>query len=165
MLSWYVLLTEPQRENIVQTQLQNQGLNTYLPVARAARIRQGRRAYLPFFPRYIFVQVDLDAVGRSVLKWTPGVTSLVSFDGDPAAVPDVVIALLKERLEAAREQSFGGLKPGDRVRLRQGPLRDLEAVFDRALSPSGRVRVLLNFLGKQRPCEVHFEFLERVSAR
>ena len=162
MLRWYVLFTEPHKEHLVQGLLCQRGLETYLPLSRAARRRRGRRAYLPFFPRYLFVCADLAVVGRSALQWLPGVTHLVCFGGEPAVVPDAAIALLRERLEAVREDSLGGLKPGDRVRFRSGPLMGLEAVFQKGLSPSGRVRVLLDFLGRQRACEVDLDCLEPV---
>jgi transcriptional antiterminator RfaH len=162
MLRWYVLFTEPHKEHLVQGLLCQRGLETYLPLSRAARRRRGRRAYLPFFPRYLFVRADLAVVGRSALQWLPGVTHLVCFGGEPAVVPDAAIALLRERLEAVREDSLGGLKPGDRVRFRSGPLMGLEAVFQKGLSPSGRVRVLLDFLGRQRACEVDLDCLEPV---
>jgi len=165
MQQWYTLFTEPHREHLVQDLMQSRGLETYLPVTEAARRRRGRRAYLPFFPRYLFVRADLDVMGRSALQWVPGVTRLVVFGGEPAIVPDAAIALLRARLDSVREQGFGGLRPGDRVRFRSGPLREFEAVFEKGLSPSGRVRVLLEFLGTQRPCEVNFDCLERVPAR
>ncbi|MGQ9714434.1 MAG: transcription termination/antitermination protein NusG [Anaerolineae bacterium] len=164
VLRWYVLFTEPHKEHLVQELLHRRGLETYLPLTRAARPRKGRRAYLPFFPRYLFVRADLGTVGRSALQWLPGVTYLVCFGGEPAVVPDAAVAFLRERLEAVREESLGGFRPGDRVRFRSGPLMGLEAVFQKGLSPAGRVRVLLDFLGRQRSCEVDVDCLEPVRA-
>ena len=165
MERWYTLFTQPHREHLVQSAMQNQRFETYLPVTRPARTRSGRRSKLPFFPRYLFVRADLNVVGESSLRWTPGVTSLVSFGGEPASVPDEAIWLIQERLDAVRRHRFGGLERGDRVRIRNGPLRDLMAVFEKGLSPSGRVRVLLEFLGQHTVCEVELDCLEPVRVR
>jgi transcription antitermination factor NusG len=42
------------------------------------------------------------------------------------------------------------------------PFQGLEAVFAETLSASGRVRVLLNFLGRQTACEVEIDALEKI---
>jgi transcription antitermination factor NusG len=43
---------------------------------------------------------------------------------------------------------------GDPVRIVSGPLRDLDAVFDRPASAAERVRVLLDAMGRMTPVEV-----------
>jgi hypothetical protein len=51
--------------------------------------------------------------------------------------------------------------PGDRVVITAGPLRDVEAIFDRTLSPSGRVCVLIRMLERLCRAEVHVSGLQR----
>ncbi|NLE77663.1 MAG: hypothetical protein GX605_13050 [Chloroflexi bacterium] len=160
MEQWYVLFTNPRKEEAVSTTLAQQGLETYLPTVAPAKLRRGRRQQLPFFPRYLFIHVDLAQAGVSLLKWCPGVASLVAFEGQPAAVPDAAIALIRERLSAAHGGPASPYRAGDRMRITCGPLKDLEAVFDKELGPSGRVRIMMEFLGRIRYCEVPVDALE-----
>jgi len=81
------------------------------------------------------------------------VQGLVMFGGVPAAVPETLIAGLRERLQQI--EAAGGLgrrpsfKPGERVRIVAGPLAGYEAIFDAQLSGEERVQVLLAFLSAQ----------------
>ena len=68
--------------------------------------------------------------------------------------------LLRERLGGIEEVGYRRLRQGDRVRIRTGPLRDLEAVFDQPLSPKERVRILLNVLGRMTPVEIDYSQIE-----
>ena len=162
MRQWYAIFTTPHKELSVQSLLQARDLETYLPLIRPVRQRKGRRAFKPFFPRYLFVRVDLNDVGLSALNWIPGVESLVSFGGLPAIVPDGAIEVIRDRLAQETIQRGVNWAPGQRVRFREGPLQGLEAVFDRSLGPSGRVRVLMACMRQGWPAEVDSASLERI---
>ena len=60
------------------------------------------------------------------------------------------------------EQRF---QSGDRVLIKSGPLRDLEAVFDRSLSSSDRAKVLVDMLGRLTTCEIELDCLEKVTRK
>jgi len=159
MERWYALFTKPHKEHQVGDELALKGLETYVPTIQVRHWRRGwvKRA---FFPRYIFVRVDLDVVGISLLRWTPGLTNIVSFDGRPAWVPDEIVARLKEHLGGLEGEDFvSRFKSGDRVRILNGPFKDFEAVFDRRLSGAGRVQVLLRVLGQASRYEVEATWL------
>ena len=112
--------------------------------------------------------MDSSAVGYSSVAWTPGLRKIVSFGGQPLVVRDEVIDTLRHRLERMEvsgypvEQRF---KSGDRVLIKSGPLRDLEAVFDRSLSSSDRARVLVDILGRLTACEMELGCLEKVARK
>jgi transcription antitermination factor NusG len=48
------------------------------------------------------------------------------------------------------------------VRIEAGPLQGLEAMFDRTVSATGRVRILLDILGRLTACEIESDWLEKV---
>ncbi len=92
----------------------------------------------------------------------------MSFGGQPAAVCDDVVALIKKTLAEIAESGcprYYRFQPGERVLTNAGPLRDLEAIFDRSLSPSDRVRVLVDILGRLTPCVIQIDCLEKVGRR
>lgn len=166
MEHWYVLHSKPAAEYQVANALKGRGIQTYVPVIETPKAHSGRRKQ-PFFPCYLFVRVDLEAVGFSQLQWTPGLRRIVVFGDRPAPVADDVIDLIQRKLD--RMEADGGrprhtLRPGDRVRITDGPLHGMLAVFERPTIPSERVQVLLDFLGQASRAWVPVTDLEKVVA-
>jgi transcription antitermination factor NusG len=159
--SWYVVHCKPLKESYAEWVLrQRLDIVTYLPTV-ISRVR-GVAREVPFFPGYLFVNVDLQDVPLSSINQTPGVLRLVSFSGEALPVPKVVISTIKERLEALNGD--GGLPAhsfhiGDTLVLKSGPFRGLQAVFMGPMTPSARVKVLIEFLGRLNEVKVEVENL------
>ncbi|GAG50058.1 unnamed protein product, partial [marine sediment metagenome] len=123
-----------------------------------------RRKTVPFFSCYLFVRLD-PAGALPGVRWTTGLRRIVSFGGEPAVVGDNIVALMKKRLAEMAESGYprcDRFKPGERMRIRGGPLRDLEAIFDRALSSQDRAMVLVDLLGRWTRCEVDVSCLKKL---
>ena len=161
MRHWIVLFTQPHKECVVQRVLAGREIVSYLPTVKPAQFRTNRRRAIPLFPRYLFVHVDCEVVPKSSLLWTPGVVNIVSFGGETALVHQHVIDLIKERSAQFSEHGYGGFKRGDRVRISRGPLKYLEGIFDKPMSASDRVRILIEMLGRTTVCEIEVGALER----
>lgn len=166
MEQWYALHTKPHKEHMVRALMANRGIAAYLPEAQTSgRRRAGNCRGEPFFARYLFLRLDLARVALSSVNWAPGVTSVVSFGGQPATVPDEVIAWLQHRLACSQGLDYYKglpLRPNDRLRVTAGPLAGMEAILDRRLSGEERARVLIEILGRLTACEIALECLERV---
>lgn len=162
MTSWYALFTKPRREQQVGEILSEKGIETYVPTIRVRR--RGKTVEKSFFPRYMFIKCDFDRIGLSDVKWTPGLTRIVSFGGGgPTEVPEPMIDRLKTRLrEINSEGTYSPYKKGDKVRIKSGPFRDFDAVFDEHLSASDRVQILVDVLGSLRRAEIDASQIERV---
>jgi len=164
--SWYAVHCNPFKESLAATLLAEQlGLAVYVPQIRT-RFR-GQIQYAPFFPRYLFIQANLQEVPISHINATAGVSRLVMFGYAPQPIPAAVIEALAQRMAHFNAQgglSNHGFVPGDSVRLKSGPLRGLEAVFVGPMKPSERVQILVDFLGHHRPAEVNVSTLERITA-
>ncbi len=60
-MRWYVVHTQPRREFCAKAQLEGQGFRVFLP-KRPRTIRHARKianVEAAFFPRYLFVELDL----------------------------------------------------------------------------------------------------------
>ncbi len=150
---WYVLRSKSRKEEVVYHQLKTKGFESYFPRMRVNPVNPRARKLKPYFPGYLFVHIDLEDLGISTFQWMPHTLGFVSFDGEPAAVPDHLIAALRSRLQEINEaggELFDGLEPGDTVRIHDGPFAGYEAVFDTRLPGKERVRVLLQLLNDQR---------------
>ena len=91
---WYTLYTKPNAEYQVANALKQRGIQTYLPEIELAKPQQGRKKK-PFFPCYLFIRVDFEAIELSAVQWTPGLRRIVSFGDQPMPLPDDLITLVR----------------------------------------------------------------------
>jgi len=152
-LSWYVLHSKPNREQFLFSQLQHREIETFYPRLRVEPVNPRSRKVRPFFPGYLFIHVDLDKTPISSLTYIPGAQRVVSFDYEPAVVPDDVISVIQnnvERLNRDPKKFQRDLKHGDPVIIKGGPFEGYQAIFDTALKGSDRVRLLIKLLHGQQ---------------
>jgi len=150
---WYAVHTLPYAEKRAQAQLENQKFRVFLP-QRHKTIRHARKLSMviaPFFPRYLFVVLDLRVHQWRSINGTLGVSSLVMGGDLPCPVPSGIVESMLALSQPDGLLRFKtNLKLGAPVRLAAGPFADQLGVLDR-LDDSGRIRVLLNILGRQVP--------------
>lgn len=147
---WYVVQTRPHRESGAEQHLRNQDFTTFLPRRLKTR-RHARRldtVLAPFFPRYLFVAMDLSRDRWRSVNGTYGVVSLVMGEAAPKAVPRGVVESLRTQADergVLRYDPRAGLRAGDAVRLLSGPFAEQVGRLER-LDDQGRVRVLLQIM-------------------
>lgn len=149
MLNWYVMHSKPQKERWLYDQLSTLDIETYYPCLHVRNGNYFSPTSKPYFPGYLFVNVDLETTGRSVLKWIPGSLGLVSFGDEPACVPEGLLQRIRHRVDeinSTRNKLLESLKPGDGVVIHSGPFTGYDAIFCNRLRDSERVKVLLKVL-------------------
>lgn len=160
---WYALRSKTRKEDTVWKQVNDRGIEVFFPRIRVHPINPRSRKIKPYFPGYMFVRLDLDEMGQTLFQWMPHTVGLVSFGGEPAAVPDHLIQAIRRRveeIEAAGGEQFDGLKQGEAVRIEHGPFAGYEAIFDTRLPGNERVRVLLQLLNDRRvPIELDTAYI------
>ncbi|MGE5378440.1 MAG: transcription termination/antitermination protein NusG [Bacteroidota bacterium] len=164
-VSWYVIRSKPNKEEFLAEQLSSYGIRVFYPRIRVKTVNPRARKLKAYFPSYLFVNADLETISISTLHWMPGAVNLVSFDGEPASVPDMLIAAIERQVEyinASQKNMLNELKPGDLVKIQDGPFAGYEAIFDSQIPGRERVRVLLNYLqNRQVPVELGEKQIER----
>ena len=157
-VAWYVIRSKPNKEEFLAGQLDAYGVKVFYPRIRVKTVNPRARKVKAYFPSYLFIYVDLEMISVSTLHWMPGAVNLVSFDGEPAPVPDSLLTAIErqvEQINASQQNMLKGLKPGDVVAIQDGPFAGYEAIFDGQISGKERVRVLLTYLQKrQLPVEL-----------
>ena len=147
--NWYALQCKPNREDAVWQQVQTRRLEGYYPRVRVRTVNPRARQVHPYFPGYLFLNLDLSVVSPSDFTWMPHAVGLVCFGGEAAPVPDSVIEGVREavgQIVAAGTQWYDHLTPGDPIGIKNGPLAGYHAVFDSRITGTERVRVLLEIL-------------------
>lgn len=163
MEHWYALHTKPHSEYRVRATLQRKEIETYLPEVTVPQTDNQQRS-APFFPCYLFMRVDMEKISSTQWQWTPGLRRIVSTGKDPQPVPEQAIDLIRRKL--AEINSQGGLpkhrfRPGETVRIAEGPFSGMHAIFEKATSSQERVQVLLSFLGRLNRIKIETYALEK----
>ena len=163
--AWYLIYAKPNQEIVAQQQLEQQGYSTYLPMIVNAKRRNGRRRYVtePFFPRYLFIQLDQTTDNWAPIRSTIGVSTLVRFGMQPVSISDEIIEHIKERENPEGLQEVQeGLSKGDNVRVLDGPMMGLEGVFV-AKTGEQRVMLLLDLMGKTTRVQIDVDAIEALN--
>ncbi len=148
MKQWYALYTKANTEYKVAFYLREGGVEVYLPELSVSAQKNTQRK--PFFPCYLFAQLDLANGNPALWRWTPGLRRLVSYGNQPVPLPPELIELIKARLAQKGKvvEPAYPFQVGDLVRVTEGPFKDMLALFEGPAAPSKRVQVLLTTLGQ-----------------
>ena len=151
MSHWYAINSKPHQELLAESSLKILGVETLCPLFKETKVirRKVRQSTAPLFSGYLFARFDLDRFFRGVL-YARGVKKIVAFGSEPAVVDDEMIEGIRSRLQGDCVVRSGPMfLPGQPVRIQQGPLRRLEAVFERQMKGEQRAVLLLRALSYQ----------------
>jgi transcriptional antiterminator RfaH len=143
---WYLIRTKTGKERWVKDQLVPLVSEVFLPLLKARAPRWGRMAQSigPLFPCYVFARFNLKECYFDV-KYMAGVRGIVSAGADPLAVPGAIVAEIRRRgIDDIVEIVDKPFDSGAKVMVVEGPFRGFEAIFERYLSGTERVAILLS---------------------
>ena len=156
---WHVLHVAPQCEPQVCKYLAVHGVESYAPQfpppprTRPGSVRDRKHRWV--FPGYVFLRAPDDFSQWDLIRWAPGVRRMLDQDGSPGVLRDEIIDHLRRRLA---ERELIALRPrfetGQPVVIQTGPLRMVDAIFERELDAPERVRILVRLLGRPLSVEV-----------
>ena len=129
---WYAVRTRSRHEKLVARQLENQGIQSFLPVVNKINQWSDRRKEVqePLFSGYTFVRLDHSSSDRVRVLQTQGVVQFVGVHGVGVPIPDQEIENINTLLASKvgyQERPF--LYVGQRVRVCGGALDGLEGIF------------------------------------
>jgi transcriptional antiterminator RfaH len=155
--AWYVVHSKPKCEHLAAlAAAELPGVEAYCPRIRFRRTtRRGAVWFVEaLFPGYFFARFAPAASLRAV-RHARQVIRVVEFGGQPVPVPDVVLVSLREEMRGLDVREVeAGVCPGDEVELAAGPMRGLRGIVDSVRDGAQRVRILMEFLGRDNLVEV-----------
>jgi len=150
---WYAIHTYPKQESRAERNLRAWKVESFSPKFKERRCNPytGVPSYFVkyLFPQYIFARFEASILLRKIC-FTRGVRDVVDFGNGPAPVDDEIIDLIKSRI---REDGYIKLeeafKPGDKLLVRHGALKNLAGIFDQELKGTDRIVILLTCVSYQ----------------
>lgn len=161
---WYAAYTNARHEKVITQQLQQRQVETFLPLYRSWHRWKDRRKQveLALFPSYVFVKIA--AQERLRVLQVPGVVSLVTFNGQLAALPEHEINALRSGLDKdICVEPHPYLRIGRRVRVVAGPMAGTEGILSRKKDKS-RVIISIDVLMRSIAVEVDACDLEPIGS-
>ncbi len=164
MEKWYAVMAKPRQEWSTSLILEQAGIATYYPEVKESILINGNRQIRAsgLFPGYFFAKFDFARQYRTV-TYCRGVRKIVVFGQIPAEVEPTLLDEIRNRLNQQDTIEVPSFKQGEVVRISQGPLAGIKAVFDSSLPRKERVVVLLRTLLYQSRAIVQLSDIERFS--
>ena len=169
---WYVVHCYSGQENkvrhAIEQRIETMGMqdkifDVVVPTEEEIEVREGKRRTVErrVFPGYILVQMLMDEDSRYVVRNTPGVTGFVGMGNEPTPLRPEEVAQIMRRMEAEAPTVKVTFRPGQKVRIIDGPFNDFIGTVGDIDMEKAKVRVLVSFFGRETPVELDFLQVEK----
>jgi transcriptional antiterminator NusG len=171
--SWFVVHCYSGYENKVKHNLEqriesmgmaNQIFQVVVPTEEEIEVKEGKRRTIErrVFPGYILVQMLMNDDSWYVVRNTPGVTGFVGMGNKPTPLRGEEVQGIIKRMEAEAPKVKVTFKPGQKVRIVDGPFNDFMGTVDEINMDKAKVRVMVSFFGRETPVELDFLQVEKM---
>jgi transcription termination/antitermination protein NusG len=170
--AWYVVHCYSGYENKVrhnlEQRIESMGMkdmifDVVVPTEEEIEVKEGKRRTVErrVFPGYILVEMLLTEESWYVVRNTPGVTGFVGMGNQPTPLRSEEVAQIIKRMEAEAPRIKVTFRQGERVRIVDGPFNDFRGTVDEIDMEKAKVRVMVNFFGRETPVELDFLQVEK----
>lgn len=170
--SWYVVHCYSGYENKVRHNLEQRidtmGMkdkifDVVIPTQEEIEVKDGKRRTVErhVFPGYVLVNMILTEESWYVVRNTPGVTGFVGMGNTPTPLRPEEVSQILRRMEAEAPRVKVTFRMGERVRIVDGPFNDFRGTVAELDMERSKVRVMVNFFGRETPVELDFLQVEK----
>jgi transcriptional antiterminator NusG len=171
--NWYVVHSYSGYENKVKKNLehrieslgmQDKIFEVVVPTEEEIELKDGQRRTVErrIFPGYILVDMIMDEDSWYVVRNTPGVTGFVGSVRKPTPLRKRDVDRILKRMQAETPKVKVTFRPGQKVRIADGPFEDFVGSVDEISPEKGKVRILVSFFGRETPVELDFLQVEKI---
>jgi transcriptional antiterminator NusG len=170
--AWYVIHCYSGYENKVRHNLEQRietmGMkdrifDIIVPTQEEIKVKDGKQKprEIQVFPGYVLVNMILSEESWYVVRNTPGVTGFVGMGNEPTPLRQEEISQIIKRMEAEAPHIKVTFRSGERVRIVDGPFNDFRGTVAEIDMERAKVRVMVNFFGRETPVELDFLQVEK----
>jgi len=172
---WYIVQSYSGYENRVLANLEQRiasmGMEdrifrVLVPVEERVYVKDGKtkRVHRKVFPSYVLVEMILDDQSWYVVRHTPGVTGFVGAGNHPIPlsereVQDIIGKVGKDQVKPKIEID---VKPGDVVRVKNGPFQGQVGPVAEVMADKGKVKFTVTVFGRETLVEADYQELEKL---
>lgn len=169
---WYVVHCYSGYENkvrhAIEQRIETMGMrdkifDVIVPTEEEIEIKDGKRRTVErrVFPGYILVEMRMDEDSWYVVRNTPGVTGFVGMGNDPTPLRQEEVKQIMDRMSRETPVVKFNFKIGETVRIVDGPFNDFIGKVAAIDPDKSKVRVMVNFFGRDTPVELDFLEIEK----
>jgi transcriptional antiterminator NusG len=155
---WFALWTHSHCEQLVHDHLKAKGFHVFLPTIRDWSRRAGTRRLIPrpMFPGYLFMHYLVEKRSCVEILKTRGLVRILGERWDrPTPVDDTDIAAIDQLVSSeVALMPYPYLREGQRVRITEGPLADIEGILVRSKPNRGLLVLSVDLLQRSVAVEV-----------
>ena len=163
--NWYLIHTYSGYEDAVAKNLKQRAeslgmedkiFNVLVPKEKKIKIKGGKRKTVEekIYPGYVLVEMIVTDDSWYVVRNTPNVTGFVGVGTTPVPISPKEVEILKQRMGVETPQYKIDVKPGDSVKIVDGPFKDFDGKVSEIDETKGKIKVLVNMFGRDTPVEL-----------
>jgi transcriptional antiterminator RfaH len=146
-VGWYVAAIQRGKESALKAGLAQYGVDVYNP--DIVVVKRGKKLREPLFPCYLFCLLDPQSEQWPQIRWAKGLRYFLGPSRQPTPVANSLIEEIRARAEGWNRGGWEfAFAPGQQVRISDGALSGMEAIFSRYLPGRQRCEVLVSLVGR-----------------
>jgi len=171
--NWFVVHTYSGHEERVKKNLEqrvkhmdagNEVAQVVVPTEEEIEVRGGQKRTVTkkILPGYVLVQMSMSDQSWDIVRNTTGVTGFVGSGSKPVPLKEGEINQILKQMEAETPRVKVGFKPGQSVRVTDGPFTDFVGIVDEMSVDKGKIKVFLTLFGRETPVELDLLQVEKL---
>jgi transcriptional antiterminator NusG len=135
-----------------------------VPKEKQIEIKNGKRHTIEkrIFPGYVMVEMIVTDDSWYIVRNTPNVTGFIGLGVRPTPMMPDEIDRIKKRMGVEEPKYKIEYRPGDLVRINDGPLKSFEAKVTEIDESKGKIKVLVSMFGRETPVSLDFLQVKKV---
>ena len=165
---WYVVHTYSGYENKVKANIEksveNRGISDLIqsvevPMEDVVEEKDSgsKTVKRKIFPGYVVIKMVMNDESWYVVRNTRGVTGFVGPGSKPVPLTDAEVESMGVEKVRVKEMEFS---PGDKVRVKSGPLEGFSGVIESIDSEHRKINVRVSMFGRETPVEADYKDIE-----
>jgi len=171
--NWYAIHTYVGYEDAVKRNLaqrieslgmEEKIFNVIVPTEKKIKIKGGKREVIEekIYPGYVLVEMVVTDDSWYVVRNTPRVTGFVGAGTTPVPLAQDEVDVLFAKMGVKDPKYKMDVKPGDIVRITDGPFKEFEGKINEVDEEKGKIKALVSMFGRETPVELDFLQVKKI---